>query len=49
MRHVFFLLVLLGLPVTCPAQMYGAEYIECNENTTVGIVDCLVNATKQWD
>ena len=36
-------------PVVDAAQMYGAEYQQCNQNTTVGIVDCLDKQAKHWD
>ncbi len=48
MTRLIFLL-LLALPVPSLAEMYDAEYQKCNKLTTVGIVDCVGVATKNWD
>lgn len=48
MRQFFLWLVLL-VPVPSLAQMYDAQYQQCNENSTLGIVECVMGLTKQWD
>ncbi len=47
--HRIFLWMVLFIPVSSLAGMYDNEYQTCNNNTTVGIVDCVAAQTKQWD
>ncbi|MBP6018299.1 MAG: DUF1311 domain-containing protein [Burkholderiaceae bacterium] len=48
MRRIFLWMVLIT-PISSLAAMYDNEYQACNNNSTVGIVDCVAGLTKQWD
>ena len=43
------LMLLLAMPGFCTAEMYGAEYEQCNKASTAGIVECVQHQAKQWD
>lgn len=45
-----FLCAILIAPIPSLAKMYDAEYQQCNKDrSTLSIVDCVQNLTKQWD
>ena len=41
--------VLLVLSTSAAAQMYGPDYQQCNQRSTVDIVDCVKASAKTWD
>lgn len=48
MRQILIWLILL-MPFPSLAQMWEAEYQQCNQNSTLDIVDCVGALTQQWD
>ena len=49
MRRSLLAIALVAIGLPAGAQMYGAEYTRCSESSTVGIVDCVSAAAKNWD
>ena len=49
MRQLALPLLLLALSAPAAAQMYGAEYEECNQQSTAEIVECVKASAKTWD
>lgn len=47
--RIFILSLVLLAPATCLAEMYGPEYQQCNQNTTLSIVECVDKQTQKWD
>lgn len=49
MRQLAWPVLLLALSAPVAAQMYGADYEECNQQSSADIVDCLGASAKTWD
>lgn len=49
MRQLALPVLFLALSAPVGAQMYGADYEECNQQSTADIVDCLNASAKTWD
>lgn len=49
MRRLVVSALLLILGPSAAAQMYGPDYQQCNQRTTVDIVNCVKASTQTWD
>lgn len=47
--RTFLIFIVMLVPGAGLAEMYGPEYQQCNQNSTVDIVDCVDRLAQKWD